>query len=151
MGLSVVKVPYRNIVEAATDLGEGRLNIMMSSLAIVQSQVQAGRVKLLVLTQLKPSTLTPGVPTPIEAGYPALELEGLVGLFGPRGMPLPLRTKIGADVVAVLADPEIGRRLAGSAQVINPGGAAEFTADIQRQTEKVAETFHALGLKRKAK
>ena len=44
-GLSIAKVPYRDIVQAATDLSEGRLQVMMSSYAILQPLVQAGRVQ----------------------------------------------------------------------------------------------------------
>src|SRR5947208_3592492 len=49
-GLSVQKVPYRDIVQAATDVGEGRLQIYMSSYAILQPQTDAGRIKILVYT-----------------------------------------------------------------------------------------------------
>jgi tripartite-type tricarboxylate transporter receptor subunit TctC len=46
-GLNVQKVPYRDIVQAATDVGEGRLQIYMASYAILQPQAQAGRIKVL--------------------------------------------------------------------------------------------------------
>jgi len=36
----------------------------------------------------------PKIPTAAEAGYPALTIDGLVGLFGPPGMPLALRQRI---------------------------------------------------------
>jgi hypothetical protein len=36
-----------------------------------------------------------------EAGYPALTIDGLVGLFGPTGMPLELRQRITADIRAI--------------------------------------------------
>src|SRR5262249_58198739 len=45
--LDFAKVPYRDIVQAGTDLGEGRIQVMMTGLAVLQAQVQAGRVKLL--------------------------------------------------------------------------------------------------------
>ena len=46
-GLSLQKVPYRDIVQAATDVGEGRLQIYMASYAILQPQAQAGRIVVL--------------------------------------------------------------------------------------------------------
>ena len=48
-GLTLTKVPYRDIVQAATDVGEGRLQIMMASYAILQPQAQAGRIKILAV------------------------------------------------------------------------------------------------------
>jgi len=93
--------------------------------------------------------ILPDVPTAIEAGFPSLEVEGLVGLFGPRGMPNELREKIGADVKAIAADPEIAAKLAGTAQVVNPGGPAEFAAAVEDQRAKIANIAQALGIKPK--
>jgi tripartite-type tricarboxylate transporter receptor subunit TctC len=148
-GLSLQKVPYRDIVQAATDVGEGRLQIYMASYAILQPQAQAGRIKTLAVNGRQRAPILPDVPTAIEAGFPALEVEGLVGLFGPRGMSGELREKIGADVKAVAADPEIGAKLASTAQVVNPGGPAEFAAAVEDQRAKIANIAQALGIKPK--
>ena len=148
-GLNLAKVPYRDIVQAATDLGEGRVQVMVSSYAILKPHTEAGRVKTLVVTGRQRASILPQVPTAIEAGYPALELEGLAGLFGPRGMPRELRERIGADVVAVASDPVVSARLIGTAQVVNPGGPAEFGAAIDAQTAQVAAIAKALGIKPK--
>jgi tripartite-type tricarboxylate transporter receptor subunit TctC len=148
-GLRVAKVPYRDIVQAATDVGEGRIQIMMASYAILQPQAQAGRIKVLAVNGRQRAPVLPDIPTAIEAGFPALELDGLVGLFGPRGTSNELRDKIAADVMAAAADPAIAARLAGTAQVVNPGGPAEFAADIERQRAQNAAIAQAIGLKAK--
>jgi tripartite-type tricarboxylate transporter receptor subunit TctC len=144
-GLSIAKVPYRDIVQAATDLSEGRLQVMMSSYAILQPHVQAGRIRVLAVNGHERTTILPGIPTANESGFPALEVEGLVGLFGPRGISNALRQRIGADVAAVAGDPAIADRLAGTAQVPNPGGPAEFAAAIDRQRAQIATIAQALG------
>lgn len=46
-GLNMTKVPYRNPVEAANDLAEGRVQMYMAALAIVRPQLQTGKIKLL--------------------------------------------------------------------------------------------------------
>src|SRR5262249_43301186 len=148
-GLSIAKVPYRDIVQAATDLGENRIQFMMSALAILRPQVEANRITLVAINGRKRTALFPDVPTAVEAGYPALLLAGLVGMFGPRGMDLKLRERIGADVVAAAADPEISAKLTGSAQIINPGGPAELAAAVREQTEQVAAIAKSLGLQPK--
>jgi tripartite-type tricarboxylate transporter receptor subunit TctC len=146
-GLSIQKVPYRDIVQAATDVGEGRLQIYMSSYAILQPQAQAGRIRTLVMSGRRRASMLPDVPTAAEAGFPSLELEGLVGLFGPREMPHDLRARIGADVSMVASDPEITARLASTAQVPNPGGAAELAASVEEQRARVAAMASAVGMK----
>jgi tripartite-type tricarboxylate transporter receptor subunit TctC len=148
-GLSIQKVPYRDIVQAATDVGEGRLQIYMASYAILQPQALAGRIKTLAVTGRVRAPILPDVPTAIEAGFPSLEVEGLVGLFGPRSMASDLRERIGADVRTVAADPEISARLASTAQTPNPGGPAEFAASVEDQRAKIAAIAQALGIKPK--
>jgi tripartite-type tricarboxylate transporter receptor subunit TctC len=144
-GLDIAKVPYRDIVQAATDLSEGRVQVMMSSYAILQPHALAGRVKVIAVTGHERTSILPDIPTANESGFPALEVEGLVGLFGPRGISNELRARIGADVAAVAADPTIAERLAATAQVPNPGGPAEFAAAIDRQRAQIAVIAQALG------
>jgi tripartite-type tricarboxylate transporter receptor subunit TctC len=144
--LRIAKVPYRDIVQAATDLGENRIQFMMAALAILRPQVQAKRIKLVAINGSARTDLFPDVPTAVEAGFPALRMEGLVGLFGPRGMDLKLRERIAADVVAVIADAEIAARLIGSAQALSPGGPADLAASVDEQTRQVADIAKALGM-----
>jgi tripartite-type tricarboxylate transporter receptor subunit TctC len=148
-GLEITKVPYRDIVQAATDVGEGRVQIMMSSYAILQPQAQAGRIKVLAVNGRERAPILPDIPTAIEAGFPSLEVEGLVGVFGTASIPMELREKIGADVAAVAADPAIASRLAGTAQVVNPGGPTEFAAAVEDQRAKIAKIAQTLGIKPK--
>jgi tripartite-type tricarboxylate transporter receptor subunit TctC len=145
-GLEMKKVPYRNPVEAANDLGEGRVQVYMSALAIVRPQLQAGKVKLLALTNSVRAPSAPDVPTVQEAGRAELTLDGLVGLFGPSDMPMVLRERIANDVRAV-ADESMGARLADTGQLLNVGGPAEFAAAIAAQRAKIAESAKLLGLK----
>lgn len=146
-GLNIAKVPYRDITQAATDLGENRIQVMMGAYAIVRPQVQAGRAKLLIVNNHARVPMLPDVPTAIEAGTPALEVEGLVGLFGLPLMPADLRERIAADVREVAADPAVKDRLTATAQIINPGSPAEFAAAIEDQRAKIAVTAQRLGVK----
>ena len=146
--LEIPKVPYRDIVQAPADLAEGRLNVMFASYAGLAPAVQGGKVKLLVQGGRQRAPMLPDIPTAAEAGFPALELEGLVGLFGQKSLSLDLRKRLGADVMAVMADPMVPERLAATGQVAQPGGPEEFAASIKRQVEQVAEAARVLGLKK---
>jgi tripartite-type tricarboxylate transporter receptor subunit TctC len=144
-GLDMAKIPYRDIVQAGTDVAEGRIQVMMSSLALVQPHLQSGKVRLLAVTSRQPVAMLPGIPTVAAAGFPALELEGLVGLFGPRDMPSELRERIAADIRAV-ADQEISTRLVATGQVVNVGTAAEFAKAVDEQRAQVAALAAAVGM-----
>lgn len=147
-GLQVAKVPYRDILQAPNDLAEGRIQVLMTSFAVVQPQMQTGKVKVLAVTSRKRAPTAPEVPTVKEAGYPALELESLVGLFGPRDMPSELRDRIAVILGEVAAaDPVIATRLAVTGQIVNVHGPAEFAAAIEQQRAKLAEIAKILGIK----
>lgn len=145
--LSMTKVPYRDIVQAGTDLAEGRVQVMMSSLALIQPHVQGGKVKLVAVTGRERIPMAPDVPTAIEAGFPSLELEGLVGVFGPPKMPQALRDRIATDIKAEAADGVIGKRLATTGQIVNIGTGAELAATIDKQRAQVAAVAKAMGMK----
>jgi tripartite-type tricarboxylate transporter receptor subunit TctC len=145
-GLSITKVPYRNPVEAANDLAEGRVQLYEASLAIVQPQVQAGKIRILAVTNTARAPVLPDIPTIAEAGYPALAIDGLTGLFGPARMPIELRERIAADIRAVSMDPIIKDRLSATGQLLNVGGPAEFADAIEAQRAQLAATATELGI-----
>src|SRR6185312_11621045 len=106
--LQMAKVPYRDIMKGPIDLAENRIQLLSSSLAIVTPLMHAGKVKVLAVTGRQRAGSAPDVPTVREAGYPALEMESIGGIFGPRGMPLATREKIAADMrTAVANDADI--------------------------------------------
>lgn len=146
LGLNMVEVPYRNPVDAANDLAENRVQVYSSALAIVRPQLQSGKIKLIAMANTVRAPSEPNVPTVGEAGYPALALDGLVGLFGPPGMPLELRERITADIRAV-ADATVADRLTITGQLMNIGGPAEFGKSIEAQRTTVAAFARDLGIK----
>jgi tripartite-type tricarboxylate transporter receptor subunit TctC len=145
-GLEVAKVPYRDILQAPNDLAEGRIQALMTSLAVVKPQMQAGRVRVLAVTGRRRAPTAPEIPTVVEAGYPALQMESVVGLFGPRGMILELRERIARELAAVL-DPLIRERLEATGQIVDVRGPSEFAAAIAEQRAKLAAIAIVLGIK----
>jgi tripartite-type tricarboxylate transporter receptor subunit TctC len=147
-GLDVPKVPYRDITQAPNDLAEGRIQVLMSSLAIVRPHLSAGRLRVLAVTSRARAPIAPEVPTVGEAGFPALQLESLIGVFGPRGMPPELRERIAADFRAVVAaDATIAERIAATGQVVQVEGPAELAAGIAEQRAKLATIAKALDIR----
>src|SRR5262249_22962528 len=80
--------------------------------------------------------------------YPYLGLDGLIGMYGPRGMSMALRESIAADVRAVVeADPTIASRLAQTGQVVDLRGPREFAAGIKEIRDQLAAIAQTLGMK----
>jgi tripartite-type tricarboxylate transporter receptor subunit TctC len=147
-GLQIQKIAYRDTVQAATDVGEGRIQVYSSSYAILRPQTEAGRIKVLVVMGPQRAPSLPDLPTATEAGYPNLTMEGLVGLFGLKSMSPELMAKIGADIMAVGQDKAIEQRLATTAQTLNLGGPKEFAASIDAQRKQIANIAATVGTKK---
>jgi tripartite-type tricarboxylate transporter receptor subunit TctC len=146
-GLKMSKVPYRNAVDAANDLAEGRIQVYRSAYAIVRPRLESGKIKVLAVSNSTRAPAAPDIPTVAEAGYPELTIDGLVGLFGPPSMPMELRERLAADIKAVMdADPAIGERLTRTGQFVNPGRPAEFGASIDGQRATLAVAAKHLGV-----
>src|SRR5262249_33520364 len=128
------------------DLAEGRIHVAVHALALVQPLIQAGRVRALAITNRARAPAVPDVPTVGEAGFDALTVDGLIGLFGPRSMAEEQRERIAAEIRAIAADPAIAARLTASGQVVNFGAGAAFAAAIEEQRAKAAAVA-ALGVR----
>ncbi|MBV8421743.1 MAG: tripartite tricarboxylate transporter substrate binding protein [Hyphomicrobiales bacterium] len=147
-GLPVSRVPYRDIQQAPSDLAEARIHLLMSSYATMLPLVQAGKLRVLAVTSRNRVAIAADTPTVAEAGYPYLGLDGLIGMYGPRGMSMALRESIAADVRAVVeADPTIASRLAQTGQVVDLRGPHEFAAGIQEMRDQLAAIAQTLGIK----
>jgi len=147
VGLKMAKVPYKNPVSAVNDLAAGTIQVFMPAYAIVRPQVQAGKVKVLAVTNHERAPAIPDIPTALEAGYPSLEFDGLVGVFGPPGIPDAVRKKISNDVKSVASDPGIVEKMTATGQIVSAGDSADFAKSIEQQRAQVAAVAKLFGNK----
>lgn len=145
--LDMAKVPYKNTVEAVNDLAEGRVQGYIAAYAILRPHVQAGKVKVIALTNSQHAASLNDIPTAAEAGFKSLEFDGLVGLLGPKGMPEAARQRIAKDIREIVADPAVASKLAATGQVVNPGSPEEFAQALKEQRETVSQIGKTLGIK----
>ena len=147
-GAEITKVPYRDGVQALNDLAEGRIQLYVAALAIMRPQVQAGKVKIIAVTNNERAPIMPDVPTAAEAKHPQLAVDGLIGLFGIRGMPDDLKNRIAADIKEAASDPEVAAKINATAQIVRPGGPDEFAKELDNQIKVISEAAAAAGVKR---
>jgi tripartite-type tricarboxylate transporter receptor subunit TctC len=139
--LAISRVSYRDVVTPMTDLGEGRIQAYVAGLTILLPHAQAGRAKLVAVTNSKRATTTPNLPTVAEAGFPGLTFDGLVGIFGQRDLPAQARERIASSLRTVLSDPAVSARIVGLGSAVNPGNGAEFAASIEEQRKRLASVL----------
>lgn len=146
-GLAITRVPYRDVVTPTTDLAEGRIQAYVVGLPVVQPQLQGGRVKLIAVTNSARAPTQSDVPTVAQAGFEALTLDGLIGLFGPRNMTDAVRDRIAADIKEVVGEAAIASKLTATGQIVSPGNGSEFAASIEGQRATLAAIAKQLGIK----
>ena len=97
--LAMVQI-HRDTTTLQADLTEGRVHVLSHSLQAVSDLVDAGKARILAVTSLNAS---PAARRADGRGgrLSEMEIEGLSGLFGWRGMPPELRDRIAADMRAV--------------------------------------------------
>ena len=148
-GLNIPKVPYRDITTSPSDIGEGRLQLGMMSYAAMRATEELGTIKVLAMNSVKRSEIAPNIPSVVEAGFPSLVASPVLGMLGPRDMPMALRQKIARDIMEVMKDPQIRERLNLSGQPAAPMNVEEFTKAVNEQHAQVARIAKLLDIPRK--
>jgi tripartite-type tricarboxylate transporter receptor subunit TctC len=133
-GVDIVAVQYRGVAEVMTDVLTGRLDLFFVGTQIAAQQAHAGKVRVLALTGAKRWKGLPDVPTMQEAGFRDYNLINWFGLWLPAGAAPELMTRIHAEVVRALADPELRQQF--DAQGLEAVGMppAEFARFVEKES-----------------
>ena len=91
--------------------------------------------------------MLPNVQTVAEAGVANYEASLLFGLIGPAGLPPAVLAKINAEVVRIIKEPAMQKKLAAQGVLPIASTPSEFTAVIKAEQEKWAEVIKAAGIK----
>lgn len=110
-GLFLVHIPYRGTALAMPDLVSGKVDVLFDSIASALPHIKDGRVRALGVSTLKRSPLFPELP-PIADTVPGYETVTFFGLYGPKGMPADIVTRLNTALNQALQDNEVKDRLA---------------------------------------
>lgn len=109
--LFLVHIPYRGTALAIPDLVSGKVDVLFDSLPSGLPHVKEGRLRALGITSAKRSALLPDLPA-ISESVPGYETVTWFGLYGPKGLPAELATRLSNGVNQALQDPDVKERLA---------------------------------------
>ena len=110
-GVEMTHVAYREVSQLFTSVGAGDIQWSFASIPSSQGVYKAGKIRYIAVAAAKRIPQMSDVPTVAEAGGPAgFEVNSFVSLVAPKGIANDVKTKINADVLKVLADPEVKAR-----------------------------------------
>ncbi|MEY2804250.1 MAG: hypothetical protein RL657_1586, partial [Pseudomonadota bacterium] len=134
-GLFVVHIPYKGTALAIPDLVSGKLDVLFDSLPSGIPHVREGRLRALGVTSAKRSPLAPDLPA-ISEVLPGYESNTWFGVFGPKGLPADVVTKVNQAVNQTVADPEVRDKLARLGIEATGGSPAAFQALLRAEHDK---------------
>ena len=146
-GLQMNFVSYRDASQPQADLGEGRIQTLVTSLTASSSPVQSGKARFLAVVNPTRAASLPNLQTARELGYPELEIDGLAGIFGSKTMSEALRNRVAADVAAICREPEVRRKLEASGHIVLNGTTEELRAAIARQRAWLGEVTKLIDIR----
>ena len=133
--LFVVHIPYKGTALAIPDLVSGKVDVLFDSLPTGLPHVKDGRLRALGVTSAKRTPLAPDLP-PISDVLPGYESTTWFGLFGPKGLPAEVVTRVNTAANQVLKDPEVIDKLTRLGIEPVGGTPAQFTAMLGTELAK---------------
>jgi tripartite-type tricarboxylate transporter receptor subunit TctC len=146
-GFKITHVPYKGTAPVLNDLLGGRLDFASLSVGAVQTFLQNGQARALVIASPNRSPIVPNVPTTKEAGF--AEMNGGVRYFlaAPAGTPKDRIAVIGAALDVALQDKDNIARLRQAGFDVVPAGPAKTQAMLQEQYDMWGPIVKELNLK----
>jgi len=147
-GTNFVLVPYPNINNGLQDVINGRAEVGVFSVSIVESQVRAGTVKAIAMAAPKRVSAFPDVPAAGET-IPGFDFAGWFMVVAPAGTPADIVNKMNAAIDRAMKEQAIKDMAPKLGFDVNPAGlgspkdAADF---LKSQLDLWAKTTKELGI-----
>lgn len=145
-GVDILHIPYKGSGPAVSDLLAGQVDMMLDTGSL--AQVQAGALRALAVASRQRLPALPDVPTFAEAGVANMYASAWYGIVAPAGTPQDVVQRLNKEVNAVVADPEMKKRMEGMGALVPPGQTPEaFDAFIKSEIDRYADIVKQSGAK----
>jgi tripartite-type tricarboxylate transporter receptor subunit TctC len=135
-GLDLTMVPFTSAGLAMNSTIGGHTPIAFTALPPAMTNIQAGKLRGLAVMAAKRNVGLPDVPTMAEAGIPDQESDTLTGIVAHAGTPKEIVDRWHAEIVRIVALPDIKERLDKLGFDTVASSPAEFTARIKSEAIK---------------
>lgn len=144
-GVDIVHVPYKGSPQAVSDVISGEVALMFSPASTVLPHVKSGRLRALAVTTVSRLPSLPELPTVAESGLKGYETITWFGFVAPARTQQAVLTRLNAEIVKVLALPEVRQQFAAQGIEVLGGTPAQFAAYIQQEIAKWARVIKLSG------
>ena len=109
-GVKAEHIPYKGSGPALMALLANEYHFNFAGLQPAQAQVRSGKLRAIAITAPRRLAALPEVAAIAEA-LPGFEIMGWYGVIGPANLPAPVVARLHAELVRILALPEIRERI----------------------------------------
>lgn len=144
--VDMTHIPYKGNAPAITDLIGGQTQVMFATMPTVLPYVKSGKLRALAVIGGSRSPSLPDVPTVSET-LPGFDVSNWIGIFAPNGTPPSIVSKLNAEIVKVMQQPNVQKRLdteGAKFKVMTPEAFGGFQ---KSEAQKWAKTIRDSGLK----
>jgi tripartite-type tricarboxylate transporter receptor subunit TctC len=146
-GIEMTHIPYKGSPPALVDVLAGRVPLMSSTMPPALPHIKSGKVRAIAVTSAKRSPVVPEVPTVAESGVPGYEAIAWQGLVAPAGTPNAVISRINAEFVKALKQPDIAAKLNDQGFETVASTPEWFTQYIKSEITKWSKVIKAAGIK----
>jgi tripartite-type tricarboxylate transporter receptor subunit TctC len=143
--VNFVHVPYKGTSAQQQGLLSGQVQMAFASIATTWPQVKLGKLRAIGQGGPTRSPVIPNVPTIAET-LPGFQAMTWYALYAPRGTPADIVKQLNAEVVNILHEPTIAKRLSDQGLDPAPGTPAELTAYMRAETGRFSRLIKMAGL-----
>ena len=111
-GIKAVHVPFKSVADILTEMRASRVHYLMFISPASLPMLGDGKLRAMAVTSPKRFAGLPDVPTVSEIGLRNAEVDTMIGVVGPPGMPQALVKRLHAEIVAVLKSPDTAAQFA---------------------------------------
>ncbi|MGH6738546.1 MAG: tripartite tricarboxylate transporter substrate-binding protein, partial [Bradyrhizobium sp.] len=140
---------YKGGSAATNDLLAGTIDAEMMSSPVAAGQVANPRLKMLAVASKRRLSSIPSLPTMAEAGVAGVDQTAWLCLFGPPGLPRPIRQTLAEAVVAIANDPATVAKLRKTGYEPLGLGLAATEAMYRDELARWSDFIKARGLSQK--
>jgi tripartite-type tricarboxylate transporter receptor subunit TctC len=110
-GISIERVPYKELTSLTTDLLAGRLQAYFTPIAPVLGHLQAGKLVPLAVSPREGVAVFPGIRS-IKEWFPQVEAATWYAVLAPLKTPRPVIEALNAEIKWALEQPDVRERFA---------------------------------------
>lgn len=145
-GTFLTHIPYRGGGAALQDVIAGQVQMIVTALPGALPHIKSGKVRALMLTSNERSAVAPDIPSAKESGLD-MDMHFWLGFAAPAGTPAPTLARLHKDMVAVLALPDVKKRMGEMGFTVIGSSAADADKLVASETRRWAAVIKAAGIK----